>query len=490
MPTPARPTAARPVAAVLVLAGLLLALGPGCAERRNYAPQSEPVLPRRPVDARPSVQPVDQSGHVILNESQPPPAGGAPLRPTPPEAEGAAASPEGISPTVEAAVRPADEQGFRAVETGSPTSRNSGATRAPAANGPPVPSTAPARAAPLTTRDPGSAPDTTGGYQLIGTVLAEVHDAPIFADKVLASVDSALAAQAPQLDEGSFRKMAADLIEKQIRRFIADELEFAMARRKLDPRDRELARMAAIRWRDEQVTKAGGSIEVARQRAAAAGYDFDELQEEQFRWLMRQLYYQKKEYAKIQVSATDMRRYYQENLQREFTSPDRARFRVIKIDKRRRGEDAARGEINRLLDRARSGNVDFAALAAENNDQESFKTPVDWFQRGAFVVKEVEDAVWALEPGKITDVIETPDAFYLAKLEAKQPGGTRPFNDPAVQQQIMATLRKRQFEELQKKVHEQLTADAIIRYHPRMIDLAVEMAMQKYRFWRETAAAR
>jgi parvulin-like peptidyl-prolyl isomerase len=204
---------------------------------------------------------------------------------------------------------------------------------------------------------------------------------------------------------------------------------------------------------------------------------------------MRQLYYQKKEYPKIQVTAADMRRYYQENMQREFTTPDRARFRVIMVDKNKiGGRQPALGEIHRLLDRVRSGGKDFAELAAEDNDRESFKNPVDWFQRGSFVVKEVEDAAWKLQPEQVSDVIETPDAFYIVKLEAKQPGGVRPFNEPDVQKQIEGTLRKQQFTALQQKVHQQLLADAIIRYHPRMIELAVEMAMQKYRYWRESAA--
>jgi parvulin-like peptidyl-prolyl isomerase len=449
----------------LIVTGLL-ALAPGCAEKRGGPPPSadpmrpEPPLWQRTSSGRPSVQPVDTSGPIIMNEAQPPQRRGL-------ETE---TQPERISPTVREAVRPVDEEAMRRMAGGAPA-------------------TAPAPA-PTTRRDPADAPQTTGGYQLVGTVLAEVHDQPIFADKVLAGINSALAAQAAQLEEQPFRRAAAELIAKEVQRRINDELEFAMARDRLDSRDRELARMAAIRWRDEQITKAGGSLEVARQRAAAAGYDFDELQEEQFRWLLRQLYYQKREYPKIQVSASDIRRYYQEH-QREFTTPDRARFRVIKVKKDRPGgPEAALGEINRLLDRVRSGGKDFAEVAAQDNDQESFKQPVDWFQRGSFVVKEVEDAVWKLEPGQITDVIETPDAYYIARLDAKQPGGTKSFNDPDVQAQIVATIRQQQFSALQRKVQEQLRSDAIIRYHPRMMDIAVEMAMQKYRYWREQASAK
>jgi parvulin-like peptidyl-prolyl isomerase len=260
-----------------------------------------------------------------------------------------------------------------------------------------------------------------------------------------------------------------------------------MAQRRLDPRDADLAKLATIRWRDDQITQAGGSAELARQRVEAAGYDFEELAAERERWFMRKLYYEKREYPKIHVSASDLRRYYQEHQRTEFTTPDRARFRVIKVDKRKSGgRQEALGEINRLLDRVRSGGKDFAELAAEDNDEESFKRPVEWFQRGAFAVKAVEDAVWQIEPGKVTDVIETPEAFYIAKLEVREPGGVRAF-DIDVQRQIDATLKERQFAALRAKVRQALKDDAIIRYHPRMIELAVEMALQKYRFWRGNA---
>ena len=468
--------AGRGAAVLVAAAALCAACSIGGGSGGNGA-RSEPIA-RRNVDRRPTVQPVDTSGPVTLNDAQPTPGRTAPVA-------GAGVS-GGISSTVDEAVRPVQEEGFQGVEAAPSPEARTAPNAAPPNGGGPDGGGRNGDAAPAE-----AAPDTTGGYQLVGTVLAEVNGTPIFADKVLATVDKDLAAQARRLEERPFRAAAAETIQRQVREYVYTELEFAMAQRQLDAKDAQLAKLATIRWRDEQVTKAGGSLELARQRAAAAGYDFDELAEDQERLFMRRLYFERKELPKIQVSATDMRRYYQENLQREFTTPDRARFRVIKVDKQKTGgRQQALGEINRLLDRARSGGKDFAELAAEDNDEESFKRPVEWFQRGSFVVKEVEDAVWKLQPGQVTDVIETQDAFFIAKLEALQPGGVLPFNETDVQRRIEKTLRDRQFAALRSKVQEQLINDAIIRYHPKMIEIAVEMAMQKYRYWRATAEAR
>ena len=114
-------------------------------------------------------------------------------------------------------MRPVEEEGFQGANAAPPRDVR------PA----PPPATRP--------RDPAAAPDTTGGYQLVGTVLAEVSDAPIFADKVLKPIDKVLAAQAARLDEPAFRRVAAETIDKQIREYVNTELEFAMAVKRLDP---------------------------------------------------------------------------------------------------------------------------------------------------------------------------------------------------------------------------------------------------------------
>jgi len=336
--------------------------------------------------------------------------------------------------------------------------------------------------------------DSSGGYQLVGTVLADVNSAPIFADKVLGVLDKALAASARQLDERPFRNKAAELIMRQVREFIANELEFAMAKSRLEQRDQQLAAAAATRWREEQITRAGGSPEVAKQQFAAKGLDFEEQVEDQYRTYMVQLYYQRKEYPKIQVTAEDKRRFYQQNLAREFSQTEAAKFRVIQIDPAKRGgRREALGEINRLLDRARSGGADFAALAssAETNDNPAFRSPAGWISRGSFVLPDIERAAWALKPGEVSDVIDTPGGLCLVKLEELQAGKTLQFSDPAVQQRIENELRRQQFTALRSKAQQKLIRDAIIRYHPDeegMLRTAVEMAAQKYKYWRTADA--
>ena len=63
--------------------------------------------------------------------------------------------------------------------------------------------------------------------------------------------------------------------------------------------------------------------------------------------------------------------------------------------------------------------------------------------------------------------------------------------EPTVQQRIENELRRQQFTALRMKAQQKLIRDAIIRYHPDeegMLRTAVEMAAQKYKYWRTADA--
>ena len=69
-----------------------------------------------------------------------------------------------------------------------------------------------------------------GGYKTLGGVVAEVNGNPIYANKVLRQLTPELAARAPELDEGQFRKLAAQEVAKKIEGLERDELLFGAGR--------------------------------------------------------------------------------------------------------------------------------------------------------------------------------------------------------------------------------------------------------------------
>ena len=329
-----------------------------------------------------------------------------------------------------------------------------------------------------------------GTYMTIGGVVAEVNGQPIYANRILKLQETILATKARELEPKQFSKFAKEQIDKQLRELISNELEFAAAQRNLNAEDRGLAEMLTMRWRGEQVTQAGGSVELARKRATAEGIDFEELVNQRYRFHMTQVYYQKKVIPQIQVSAADMRRYYGANLSSKFTEHEQAEFRLIKIDPKQRtgGRDEAFNVIKALRDRVTSGKEEFSAVASEVNDDPRLKKSggdlgLGAIQRGAFALEDVENAVWKIQPGDVTDVIEAKGALYLAKVENRTAGKTLAFEDPAVQEKIRSTLRGEQFASRRDAVRGVLEKGAVIRVDDNMLATAVDMAMQRYPQW-------
>ena len=151
---------------------------------------------------------------------------------------------------------------------------------------------------------------------------------------------------------------------------------------------------------------------------------------------MVQINYQKKVFPKVQVTAEDMRRYYDQHLNTEFSESDQAQFRVIKISGRNMGSrELAVDKAKELHDKAlQMSDEEFGKLAGSiNHDPALMKSAGrigggdGWVQRGSFAVQKVEDEVWKLQPGQVTDVVEVGnDSFYIARLESRKTGRVRP----------------------------------------------------------------
>jgi parvulin-like peptidyl-prolyl isomerase len=216
---------------------------------------------------------------------------------------------------------------------------------------------------------------------------------------------------------------------------------------------------------------------------------------EQHRVFLSQIFVQKKVYPRVQITAQDMREYYQANLEREFTEHEQMRFRIIRIDPANvGGKEAAIQRVKDIQERAAQG-FDFAELARTyNTDSALARTGglSDWTDRGAMRAQKLEAELLKIQPGQVTQqfVQEDDGSFYVAKLEDRRLGRVAPFEDPAVQDRIYATMRAEQLRSLLSEYAGELEEQAIVEPRSRdpngydpMLELVVQMAMQRYAQW-------
>lgn len=416
-----------------VAVAVSLGLQGGCADEPP-APLTPEVFPR-PVGVERG-QPTDQPGHVEPPSSPTPRSGGA----------APAGGAGGISPVVADVVQPR-----------TPTTR---------------PATLP-----------------VGQYMSVGGVVATVSGEPIFADELLRQIEPVLAARAPDLDERAFAQLARSEIDKQLKLLINSELEFAAANRNLDAAEKERARGATTLWRERQITEAGGSLVVARARAREQGMDFDEMVEQQYRLYLVRLYYEKRVFPRVQISADDIRRYYERNRAEQFTERATARWRMIKVSAKTMGSvDAAEQKARELYERTAGRGEDFAAVASNfNHDATLLRNAGDvgTIDKGAYRLESIEEKAWSLEPGQVAPPVRVGDDFFLVKLEEKRAGRVVPFEEPGVQARIREALQREQFAQLRERAQQELQREAVgaINVNQDMVRTAMEIAMQNYPKW-------
>lgn len=103
----------------------------------------------------------------------------------------------------------------------------------------------------------------------------------------------------------------------------------------------------------------------------------------------------------------------------------RVRARHILLSYPQDADEAARdsvGELAETLQQRAASGEDFAPLAREHSqDQGTAQEGGDlgWFERGR-MVQPFEEAAFALQPGEVSDVVETPFGLHVIKVEERE----------------------------------------------------------------------
>jgi peptidyl-prolyl cis-trans isomerase D len=142
--------------------------------------------------------------------------------------------------------------------------------------------------------------------------------------------------------------------------------------------------------------------------------------------------------AKVVVPPAEIEKAYNNNID-QYTTPEQVRASHILLKTEGKDDAAVKAKAEEILKQARAG-ADFAELAKKNSeDDASAKNggDLDYFGRGR-MVPEFDTAVFAMQPGQISDLVKTQYGYHIIKLVDKKNATTRTLAE--VRQQITDQL--------------------------------------------------
>jgi peptidyl-prolyl cis-trans isomerase D len=162
----------------------------------------------------------------------------------------------------------------------------------------------------------------------------------------------------------------------------------------------------------------------------------------------------------VSVSDAEVSAYYAQN-QKRYTAPEsrRASHILIAVKKGASAADkaAAKAKAEAVLAEVRKTPADFAKIAkAQSQDPASAEQggDLDVVEKGA-LPKPVEDAVFKLKQGEISDVVESEFGYHILTVTALKPAVVKPLDD--VKGDILADLKKQKSAKKFSELAEQFT---------------------------------
>jgi len=143
--------------------------------------------------------------------------------------------------------------------------------------------------------------------------------------------------------------------------------------------------------------------------------------------------------AKTTVSPADVEKAYNDNIQ-QYSTAEQVRASHILLKTDGTNDAAVKAKAEDVLKQAKAPGADFAALAKKYSQDDASAAnggDLNYFGRGR-MVPEFDTAVFAMEPGQISDLIKTQYGYHIIKLTDKKPATTKPFEE--VRQQIADQL--------------------------------------------------
>src|SRR5207248_947331 len=166
--------------------------------------------------------------------------------------------------------------------------------------------------------------------------------------------------------------------------------------------------------------------------------------------------------AKINLPQSEIERAYNNNME-QYTTPEQVRASHMLLKTEGKDDAAVKAKAEDVLKQARGG-ADFAELAKKySEDEQSAKNggDLDYFGRGR-MVPEFDQAVFAMQPGQISDLVKTQYGYHIIKLVDKKTATTRSLAElkPQITDQLAYEKAQAQAADLASSLEKQIAKPA------------------------------
>jgi parvulin-like peptidyl-prolyl isomerase len=208
----------------------------------------------------------------------------------------------------------------------------------------------------------------------------------------------------------------------------------------------------------DEIRKPFNSTEEFERRIQSEGFTEQGYREHVERMIAAKKYLDEIRLAVAEVSDEELEQYYRDNEYR-LTFPEQVRVRHVLLTWKPMGTTddraAIREQMKPILERARAGE-DFAQLARELSDDYATKGnggDTGLFKRGE-MAPAFEAVAFALQPGEISDPVETPFGVHILKLEEHKEAYLLPLDE--IREDLRDHVREERMEAAVEKEIERL----------------------------------
>lgn len=163
----------------------------------------------------------------------------------------------------------------------------------------------------------------------------------------------------------------------------------------------------------------------------------------------------------VQLGRVDLLKFYNENIEK-YTHPAQVEWQEIRVSfDQNNGRSGAIEKLNQAVSELQQGK-DFAEVAREYSDGATASNggTWEWTRQGSLADKKIEQMLFKMKKGQVSQVIESPGYFQILKITDRKDAKVTPFEQ--VQQNIQGEIYKLKKKKKTAQVIEKLKASADI----------------------------